>query len=62
MEQAVEYAKLKIKKFPEIYKDYTDDSELFSMLVEDCRKQLKVQRFSINFISMGGVEHGPIVI
>ena len=53
MDHAVEYAKKKITMFPDVYKDYINDSELFQILVDDCRKQLEFESFSKNLLRIG---------
>ena len=54
MDEAIEYAKNKIKMFPEIYKDYANDFELFKLLVEDCRKQLEAENMSLSYLKLVG--------
>ena len=51
---AVEYAKQKVAMFPDVYKNYVYDLELFNMLVDDCRKQLIFEQFSKNLLMIGG--------
>ncbi len=53
MDNAVEYAKKKITMFPDVYKDYINDFELFQILVDDCRKQLEFESFSKNLLRIG---------
>nr|WP_302597789.1 hypothetical protein [uncultured Cellulosilyticum sp.] len=54
MDKAMQYAKRKIAMFPEAYKAYTTDIELFKILVEDCRKQLEVEQFSLKLMDAIG--------
>lgn len=56
MDEAIAYAKRKISMFPDVYKDYATDMELFKLLVEDCRKQLDAEKMSLSFLKLlGGV-------
>ena len=54
MDEAIEYAKNKIKTFPEIYRDYANDFELFKLLVQDCRKQLEAEKMSLTYLRLTG--------
>lgn len=54
MDEAIEYAKMKIAMFPEAYKDYADDIELFRLLVDDCRKQIEAQNMSLSYLKLLG--------
>lgn len=62
MDEAIIQAKQKIAMFPEMYKDYIEDQELFMMLVEDCRKQNEFVMFSRKFLMIGGVTHEQGVV
>lgn len=61
-DKAIEYAKRKIDMFPDLYREYVTDKELFEQLVEDCRKQVEVEMFSISMLSGGGVKYGQSVV
>ena len=61
MDRAVELAKTKINTFPEMYKDYLVDEELFQLLVEDCRKQLLISDHYIDRF-LGGRQDEQAVI
>lgn len=63
MNKAVEYAKNKIKMFPETYKDYANDFELFKLLVEDCQKQIEAENMSLSYLKLvGGRSHEQSII
>lgn len=54
MDEAIEYAKRKVAMFPEVYKDYVNNLELFKMLVEDCRKQIEAEKMSLSYLELLG--------
>ena len=61
IDRAVELANTKINAFPEMYKDYLVDEELFQLLVEDCRKQLLISDHYID-ICLGGRQNEQAII
>lgn len=61
-DKAIEYAKRKMDMFPDMYKEYITDKELFNQLVEDCRKQLVFEDFSVSTLMRGGATYEQSVI
>ena len=63
MHDAIVYAKRKIRSFPEIYRKYAENLDLFKMLVQDSKKQLEAEQMSLTYIHLvGGMKHEKNII
>ncbi|WP_410495791.1 hypothetical protein QTL86_19135 [Cellulosilyticum sp. ST5] len=63
MDEAIVYAKRKIRSFPDLYRAYAENLDLFKMLVEDCRKQLEAEQMSLTYIKLiGGMKREQNII